>query len=89
MLIKPKLCQLEKLEITRKKVLENNMKIKLENTVLEIVSKIKYLGIIINKNLNFETAHVNYLGKKIRSKLATFCRISMNLTLYMRLYIKW
>jgi len=47
----------------RKKVLENNIKIKLENKILEIVNEIKYLGVIIDKNLNF-SAHVNYIGKK-------------------------
>jgi len=64
----------------RKKVSESN--IKLENTALEVVSEIKYLGVMIDKNLNF-TAHVDYLGKKIGSKLGVF-RISVNLTPYMR-----
>jgi len=43
----------------RKKILENNIKIKLENKILEIVDEIKYLGVIIDKNLNF-SVHVNY-----------------------------
>jgi len=38
---------------------------------------------MIDKNLNF-TAHVDYLGKKIGSKLGVFRRISVNLTPYMR-----
>jgi len=67
----------------RKKVSESKMKVKLENIALKIVSEIKYLGVIIDRNLNFAT-HVNYLEKKIGSKLGTFCPISMNLTLYMR-----
>jgi len=67
----------------RKKVMESNIDIKFKNTVLEVVSEIKYLGVIIDKNLNF-TAHVNYLGKKIGSKLGILRRISANLTPYMR-----
>jgi len=67
----------------RKKRSENNIKVKLKSTVLEVVSEIKYLGVMIDKNLNF-TAHVDYLGKKIGSKLGIFRRISVNLTLYMR-----
>jgi len=67
----------------RKKVMERNIDIKFKNTVLEVVSEIKYLGVIIDKNLNF-AAHVNYLGKKIGSKLGVLRRISTNLTPYMR-----
>jgi len=63
----------------RKKVSKSNIKIKLDNAVLEVVSEIKYLGVMIGKNLNF-TAHVDYLGKKIDSKLGVFRRISVNLT---------
>ena len=48
-----------------------------------MISEIKYLDVIIDRNLNF-AAHVNYLGKKIGSKLGTFYQISMNLTLYIR-----
>lgn len=57
----------------RKKVTESNLKIKLSNTVLKVVSEIKYLGVIIDKNLNF-SAHVNYLGSKIGSKLGILRR---------------
>jgi len=67
----------------RKKVSESNIKIKLGKTLLEVVSEIKYLGVIIDKNLSF-AAHVDYLGKKIGSKLGLLCRISMYLTPYMR-----
>jgi len=55
----------------RKKVSESNIKVKLDNTALEVVSEIKYLGVMIDKNLNF-TAHVDYLGEKISSKLEIF-----------------
>lgn len=67
----------------RKKVLENNIKKKLESKILKIVNKVKYLEVIINKNLNF-SAHVNCIGKKVGSKLGVLRRISMDLTPYMR-----
>lgn len=35
----------------RKIVIESNIKIKFKNTVLEVVNKIKYLGVMIDKNL--------------------------------------
>ena len=69
----------------REKVSENNVKVKLENIALEVVSEIKYLGVIIDRNLNF-AAYVN-LEKKIGSKLGAFRRISMNLTPYMKCVI--
>jgi len=52
----------------RKKISESNIKIKFGKTLLKVVSEIKYLGIIIDKNLRF-TAHVDYLEKKIGSKM--------------------
>lgn len=67
----------------RKKVNQNNLKIKLENIELEVVNEIKYLGVIIDKNLNF-MEHVNYIGKKIGSKLGVLRRVGVNLTPYMR-----
>ena len=47
----------------RKKVSEDNMKIKMRGSELEVVSEIKYLRVMIDKNLIF-SLHVNYLGKK-------------------------
>lgn len=67
----------------RKKVNQNNLKIKLENIELEVVNEIKYLGVIIDKNLNF-MEHVSYIGKKIGSKLGVLRRVGVNLTPYMR-----
>jgi len=42
-------------------VSECNIKIKLGKVLLEIVSEIKYLGVIIVRNLSF--THVDYLGR--------------------------
>jgi len=69
----------------KKKVSESNIKAKLEDATLEVVNEVKYLGVIIDRNLNF-AAYVN-LEKKIGSKLGAFRRISMNLTPYMKCVI--
>jgi len=54
----------------RRKVAEDDLKIISAGGGgdLEVVSKIKYLGVIINRNLNF-TEHVDYIGKKVGAKL--------------------
>lgn len=79
--MKLKLCCV--LRCVRNKILESNIKIKLKNALLEVLlNEIEYLGVIIDKNLNF-TVHVNYLGKKIGSKLWVLRRISANLILYL------
>jgi hypothetical protein len=67
----------------RKKATEDNLKIKLQNKVLEIVSEIKYLGVIIDKNLNF-SKHVDYISKKVGAKLGVMRRIGMDLSANMR-----
>jgi hypothetical protein len=67
----------------RKKATEDNLKIKLHNKVLEIVSEIKYLGVIIDKNLNF-SKHVEYISKKIGAKLGVMRRIGKDLSANMR-----
>lgn len=67
----------------KKKTAENNVIIKLQNRILEVMSEIKYLGIIIDKNLNF-TAHVDYISRKIGAKLGVMQRIGKDLSPIMR-----
>lgn len=67
----------------RKKVNEENIKIKLRSKELEVVTEIKYLGIIIDKNLNF-SKHVDYIGRKVGAKLGVMRRISGDISAYMR-----
>lgn len=67
----------------RKKVNEENIKIKLRSKELEVVTEIKYLGIIIDKNLNF-SKHVDYISKKVGAKLGVMRRIGMDISAYMR-----
>jgi len=45
----------------RKKVAEGGLEIKLREAVLQVIDEIKYLGVILDKNLTF-TVHVDYLG---------------------------
>ncbi len=46
----------------------------LNSTPIKEVEEVKFLGVIIDRNLNW-SAHVNYLVKKLRSATAIICRI--------------
>jgi len=67
----------------RKKTVEDNVKIKLQNVRLEVVSEIKYLGIVLDRNLTF-SAHVDYISKKAGAKLGIMRRIGRDLSCMMR-----
>jgi len=67
----------------RKKTVEDNVRVKLQNVILEVVSEIKYLGIILDKNLTF-SAHVDYISKKAGAKLGVMRRIGGDLSCNMR-----
>jgi len=49
---------------------------------LEVVSKIKYLGVMLDRNLNF-TEHVDYISRKVGAKLGVLRRVK-DMTPYMR-----
>lgn len=67
----------------RKKTVEDNVKVVLQDTILELVSEIKYLGVILDKNLTF-SAHVDYISKKAGAKLGVMRRIGRDLSCNMR-----
>ena len=52
-----------------------NINIYIDNSKLEQVSEIKYLGVIIDNKLNFK-AHVQYIIKKVAKKINFLSRIS-------------
>lgn len=56
-------------------MVESNVIVKLKDEILEMVNEIKYLGIIIDKNLNF-SAHVDYVSRKAGAKLGVLRRVS-------------
>lgn len=66
-----------------KKTIEDNVKVVLQDTILEVVSEIKYLGVILDKNLTF-SAHVDYISKKAGAKLGEMRRIGRDLSCNMR-----
>lgn len=70
----------------RKKTKENYIKVMLQNKVLEVVSEVKYLGVTIDKNLNF-SAHIDYMSKKIGSKIGLLRRVGADMTPIMRCVI--
>lgn len=60
--------------------------LQINNTKVESVSEIKYLGIILDQQLSF-AKHVDYLCKKIGKKISFFRRISTDLTQWSKLII--
>ena len=67
----------------RKKVCEDIIKIKLRGKELEVVTDIKYLGIIIDKNLNF-SKHIDYVSRKVGANLGVMRRIGRDISAYMK-----
>ena len=68
----------------RRRAVEEVVKVKMNDQILEVVSEIKYLGIIIiDKNLNF-SAHIDYIIRKAGGKLGVMRRVSAGLSRDMR-----
>jgi len=68
----------------RRKIAEGDFKVKFRGKDnLEIVNKIRYLGVIIDRNLNF-AKHVDYVGRKVGTKLGVSQRVDKYMTPYMR-----
>lgn len=61
-----------------------NMKIKLNNVELTLEDKVKYLGLILDRNLKFNL-HVDYMAKKVGKKIGYFNRISSHLSMNTKL----
>lgn len=66
--------------------LRNNFTIKMEGIDIELVEKIKYLGVIVDSKLN-SSEHIEYLCKKISKKLGFLYRISSYLSKWTRLTV--
>ena len=64
---------------------KTNMNIQIDNKIIEKVSEIKFLGIIIDKNLNWK-AHINYIQKKVSKNIA-ICNKAKWVLNYNALYI--
>jgi len=68
----------------RRKVTEQDFKVMFRGRgELEVVNKIRYLRVIIDKNLNF-VEHVDYIGRKKGAKLGVLRRVGNYMTPYMR-----
>lgn len=67
------------------RIKNNNVycKIKLDNVELEYVNSVKYLGIQIDRELNFDE-HIQHMAKKISKKLGYLSRISKHLSMWAR-----
>lgn len=73
-----------KLNESKTKILEinttSNVIFKINDQVIEKVGEIKYLGMIIDKEIKFKT-HIDYICKKIGKKISFFKRIRKHITL--------
>jgi len=67
----------------RRKVAEDGFKVKFGGGGLEVVSKIKYLGVIMDRNLNF-AKHIDHIGRKVGAKLGVLRRVGKDMTPCMR-----
>lgn len=65
---------------------ENDINVCIKNNKIEVVSEIKYLGVILDQQLTF-SRNVDYLCKKIGEKIVFFYRISRNLSEWSKLLI--
>ena len=68
------------------KIIESNIKIMMNSHDLEMVTEIKYLGIIIDNKLKFDK-HVEYTCKKISKKINYLSRISKDLSTWSKITI--
>ena len=54
--------------------LDSNIIFKINNQIIEKVNQMKYLGVIIDKNLKFKN-HIEYICKKIDKNISFFKQI--------------
>lgn len=62
----------------------DDIQLEINSKKIEFVSEIKYLGVIIDKRLNFNS-HSEYINKKISVKLYFLSRICKRLSMYAKL----
>lgn len=61
-------------------------KVVINSTEIERVDSCKYLGVVVDKNLNFKK-HVDYMCSKIARKVYLLGRIGKNMTIYAKLLL--
>lgn len=65
---------------------KNHRDIKIDDQIIEQVEEIKYLGVLIDENLEF-SKHANYVTGKISKKVNVLRRVGRDLTVWARLAI--
>lgn len=70
--------------ISNKPVAKENIHVFIDSFELTIVSEMKYLGVIIDENLNF-VSHMNYVCKKIGSIISVLGRLRNDLNVSQKL----
>lgn len=73
--------------ITNKKSIDKTqIKIKINNIVLENVTNMKYLGIIIDDGLTFKP-NIDYVAKKVGRKIGVLSRLNNKFNMQQKIYI--
>lgn len=67
--------------LQKKKTYALSVNVKIGNNIIQRVEHVKYLGVYIDENLNFDK-HVEVVGKKLSSKINFMKRISRRLTFH-------
>jgi Reverse transcriptase (RNA-dependent DNA polymerase) len=65
--------------ITNKKINKNNIELQIGDQKIERVSRMKYLGVILDDNLKMGD-HVDYVCKKMGQKYSFMCRVNKKLS---------
>lgn len=73
--------------ITNKKsIIKNNINIKINNVRLDIVEQVKYLGVIIDEDLNFKQ-NCDYVTRKMAHKTSILRRVGKKLNMQQKIYV--
>lgn len=70
----------------KKKFDKNNVNIIINNSIIKRETEMKYLGIIIDDRLDFK-ANVNYVCKKMGTKINLICRLKNKLNKEQKIYL--
>ena len=81
--VKKTKCMLLGKETKHQEWMSAGYSVEIENEQIDLVNTMKYLGIVVDRKLNFSD-HVDYMCKKIAKKLGVLGRLSKFISMYSR-----